>query len=331
MTVIPTIDLPTADTITATDAAASNLAAPNLGAPNLAAPGPLLALDAPLVRESFNRQPFGFTHRLYELDIFDLANLRALASRYVGHERDYFVTAGAAAPGQVFRSVSGPRLGVVEAIDQLERRSVRVLLKRPENYDPRFGRLVDELFNEVLKTLGGLGDDKILRLESSIFLTSSATVTPFHFDPSVGFFSQIRGRKLYHVYPPAELAEPELEQFYFRGLIDIGQVDLTRRQASNEHVFNLTPGRGFHQPQNAPHWVETGEDVSISYTFVFETRSNRRLGRTRGFNHYLRRAGVVPAAPGVHPHVDRLKAGTLSAWVPCRKALSRIKATARGH
>jgi hypothetical protein len=92
--------------------------------------------------------------------------------------------------------------------------------------------------------------------------------------------------------------------------------------------FRLTPGKGFHQPQNAPHWVETGDEVSISYTFVFETLSNRRLGRTRGFNHYLRRAGVVPAAPGERPHVDHLKAGTLSAWVPCRKALSRLKTSA---
>jgi len=295
------------------------------------AAGALLQLDAPLVRSSFNREPFGFTHELSGLDIFDLSNLRALAARYVGHERDYFVTSGAAAPGQKFRSVSGPGLGLVEAIDQLETNSVRILLKRPENYDVRFRRLVDDLIGQVLDTLGGLGDDKILRLESSIFMTSSATVTPFHFDPSIGFFSQIRGRKLYHVYPPTELAEPELEQFYFRGLIDIGQVDLASRQAGNEHVFNLTPGKGFHQPQNAPHWVETGEEVSISYTFVFETLSNRRLGRTRGFNHYLRKAGVAPAAPGAHPRVDHFKAGTLSAWVPCRKALSRLKASTLRH
>jgi hypothetical protein len=286
-----------------------------------------LKLDAPFARCNFNREPFGFTHDLSDLDIFDLAKLRTLAMRY----RDYFVTSGAAAPGQKFRSVSGPGLNVVEAIDQLESGSVRVLLKRPENYDVWFRRLVDDLISNVLEMIGGLGDDRILRLESSIFITSSATVTPFHFDPSIGFFSQIRGQKLYHVYPPTELAEPELEQFYFRGLIDIGQVDLAQRQAANEHVFNLTAGRGFHQPQNAPHWVETGEEVSISFTFVFETLSNRKLGQTRGFNHYLRKIGVAPALPGVHPRVDQLKANTLSAWVPCRKALSRLKASALRH
>jgi hypothetical protein len=288
----------------------------------------LLNLDAPLARSSFNREPFGFRHDLADLDIFDLENLRTLAMRYAGHERDYFVTSGATAPGQKFRSVSGPGLGVVEALDRLETGSVRVLLKRPENYDSWFRVLLDGLIGNLLETIGGLGEDRILRLESSIFITSSATVTPFHFDPSIGFFSQVRGRKLYHVYPPTELAEPELEQFYFRGLIDIGQVDLAKRTAGNEHVFDLTPGKGFHQPQNAPHWVETGDEISISYTFVFETLSNRRLGRTRGFNHYLRRAGVVPAAPGERPHVDHLKAGTLSAWVPCRKALSRLKTSA---
>jgi cupin superfamily protein len=167
-------------------------------------------------------------------------------------------------------------------------------------------------------------------LESSIFLTSAATLTPFHFDPSAVFFFQIAGKKMYHVYPPAALTEPELEQFYFRGMVDIAQVELNRRDPKQEHVFDLSPGKGFHQPQNAPHWVETSGDISVSYSFFFETLRAREISRTRGFNYYMRKVGVEPTPPGARPRLDAFKADAMRMWIPCRKTLSAVKSAALG-
>ena len=188
----------------------------------------------------------------------------------------------ARSPGTVFYSVPFSQCGAVEALERLGTESFRVLLKRPEDYDPRFRELLDALFRQVVDLRGGMGDEKVVRLQGSILISSAATTTPFHFDPEVGFFSQIEGEKMYHVYSPTVISEAELERFYVRGSVNIAQVDLEGRDKSREYVFQLGPGKGFHQPQNAPHWVETTSSRSISYTFVFETNKTRARGRVRG-------------------------------------------------
>jgi hypothetical protein len=213
-----------------------------------------------------------------------------------------------------------------EAMENLEKQACRILLKRPENHDPHFRELIDLLFRQVMELHGGLGNEKIIRLESSVFISSAAATTPLHFDPEVGFFSQIEGEKFYHAYAPADVSEPELERFYKRGVVDIAQVPLNKRDPQLEHVFDLLPGKSFHQPQNSPHWVRTGNERSISYTFVFETEAGRALGRTRAFNHYVRKMRMSPALPGVNPAKDARKAGFMQTVLPVRIKIDRVYA-----
>jgi hypothetical protein len=288
-----------------------------------------LELDPEILARSFNREPFGFRHNLSGLDIFQPGSLESLAEKYSGHASDYSLASGATAPGQRFRSVQPVTFGITDAFAQLKRTPVRILLKRLENYDPRFRELRDSIVETVVGQLGGLKNDKIVRLFSSVFISSAKTLTPFHFDPSMTFFFQISGDKRYHVFPPAALHEPEVEQFYCRQAIDIAQVDLARRDPMQEHVYDLAAGKGFHQPQNAPHWVETREELSVSYTISFDTVETRRLGRTRGFNHYLRSLGMKPAAPGMHPRLDAFKASALGPFIPLRKLVRDVRSTVR--
>jgi hypothetical protein len=289
-----------------------------------------LELAPKVLDRSFNREPIGFDHNLSTLGMFELDSLRTLAEKYTGHDSDFMVASSASAPDQKFRSVKATNLSPAEAIDGLKTQSVRILLKRPQNYDSRFQKLLDGLTGQVVGLSEELRDDRIVRLESSIFLTSAKTLTPFHFDPSAVFFFQIAGEKIYHVYPPRALTEPEMEQFYFRGLVDIAQVDLNRRDPKLEHVFNLSAGKGFHQPQNAPHWVETNADVSISYSFFFETQAARKTSMTRGFNYYMRKVGAEPTPPGARPRLDAFKADAMGVWIPCRKTLSAVKSATLG-
>ena len=290
-----------------------------------------LELAPTILDRAFNREPIGFGHNLSTLDIFDLDSLEALAEKYDGHDDDYMVATSASSPDQKFRSVKAKDLSPRQAIDRLKTESVRILLKRPQNYDSRYQKLLNELVGQVLTLSGGLKADRIVRLESSVFLTSAKTLTPFHFDPSAVFFFQIAGNKIYHVYPPEALTEPEMEEFYFRGLVDIAQVDLGRRDPKLDHVFNLCAGKGLHQPQNAPHWVETSGDISISYSFFFETLSARKINRTRGFNYYMRKAGAEPTPPGAYPRLDAFKADAMGLWIPCRKTLSAVKSATFGR
>ena len=114
-----------------------------------------LNLDADVFRRSFDREPFGFTHALSDLDLFEFDSLRALAEKY--RDGDHFVAAGAPTPGTVFYSVPHRQCKPLEALDRLEAESYRVLLNAPERYDHRFQELLDKLFRQVVDLRGGLG------------------------------------------------------------------------------------------------------------------------------------------------------------------------------
>ena len=282
-----------------------------------------LSLDKSTIDGKFDREPFGFDHDLAELDLFRFENLVGLAEKFAPFDQDYYVAGSARTPGTEFYAVPSPRYKPHEAIAHLDEGAYRVLLKRPERLDRGFRDLLDHLFAEVARHRASLGRERILRLESAIFISSAAATTPFHFDPEVAFFCQIEGDKIYHVYEPAVLSEPELERFYKRGIVNIGQIDLAGRPEPAEHVFRLRGGKGLHQPQNAPHWVETREARSISYSFVFETERSRVAGRVRSYNHYLRKFGLAPTPPGYHPQLDELKSRTMQVFIPARQMLGR--------
>lgn len=293
-------------------------------------PTPLLAVTPSDFAAHYNRMPFGFGHNLHRLDLFKDASLQALCLLYADHPQDYFVSQSAPQPGTVFYAVPRAGLRPHEAFDQLAPGSYKILLKRLENHDDRFHRLLHDLFNHLKDQLRYHGYcDEVVRLESSIFISAPWSTTPFHFDPEVNFFSQIEGEKVYHLYAPSALGEDEVEPLYVRATVDIGQVDLGRRDHSVEQIFTLRPGTGVHQPQDSPHWVETTASRSISYTFVYETRESRARARVRSFNHYLRRLNIEPAPLGIRPNRDAVKAATMAAVIPVRKRIGRTLRGAR--
>jgi hypothetical protein len=287
-------------------------------------PSPTLLLPAHGFAERFNRDSFGFEHNLHQLELFSFERLLQLAARYAAHPADYFVSAAAPSAGTGFNSVRHSFCSVVEALQRLDQEPTRVLLKRPENHDPLFRALLDGLFDQVMQLRGGLRGERLRRLESAVFITSAASITPFHFDPEIAFFMQVEGRKIYHVYAPSSVSESELEQFYQRGEVSIGEVDLQSRDSGLERVYTLNPGDGHHQPHDSPHWVETGAGRSVSYSFVFETDKTRARGRTLACNFYLRRAGVTPVRPGLSPVRDAAKAAAIRVAFPVRRRLVRL-------
>ena len=278
----------------------------------------MLTLDPDRHRTSFDAEPFGFAHDLSGLPLFSLERLSELTRRYARFPRDYYVAASARAADEGFYAAPPVTLAPHEAFESLDSRPCRILLKRVDTHDREFSELLRALFDEVVRFRGGLRGERLVRLESGVFITSAVSTTPCHFDPEINFFCQIAGEKTYHVFSPTTVAEEEMERFYVAGNVSIAQVDLATRDASKEHVFELRPGMGLHQPQNAPHWVRTGAARSISYSFVFETDATRATGRVRAYNRYLRRLGFSPARVGAHPTLDLLKQNAMKIVTPLR-------------
>jgi len=194
--------------------------------------GPRLFIEPAGFSERFDREPFGFSHNLHTLDLFSFDSLIGLAERYASAPRDYFVAAAASSAATEFKAVAHSQWSVGEALQRLGSHSVRVLLKRPENHDPRFRQLLDTLFEQVIGLRGGLKGERVVRLESAVFVTSATSITPCHFDPEIAFFAQIEGRKNYHVYAPSSMSESELESFYREGIVSIAEVDLPTRDVA---------------------------------------------------------------------------------------------------
>ena len=256
--------------------------------------GDLLCLGAGL-HDLFDREPMAFSHNLTGLDLFKVDSTLWAGGENGRLARLLYCRKRALAGRWIFDVAQVP-YKPAEAIEKLDSGAYRILLKRAENHDNRFRELIDTLFEQVVHVLGGLGRQKVVRLESGILISSAFSITPFHYDPEIAFFSQIEGDKEYHVYSPSVISERERERFSILGPVALAPVGLRDRDVRREYVFSLNAGKGLHQPQNSPHWVKTGESQSISYTFVFETDATRALARTRAFNHYLRKLGLEPAS-----------------------------------
>jgi len=283
----------------------------------------LLTIDQAVYKTAFNTTPFSFKHYLHQLPMFQPEALAELAKEYGEKPEDYYVSHSAPTPGTRFFDVKAKTLTPEQAFAQFASGPMRLLLKRPENYDAAFKELLDQLFNKVIELRGGLNGEKIVRRESAIFVSAAASTTPFHFDPEINHFFQIEGAKHYHVYSPSAVRENELEDFYVEGKTEIGQLDLATRDKSLEHVFDLAPGIGLHQPQDSPHWVQTGAERSVSYAFVYETDASRARGRIFAANHYLRKIGVTPQPPGASFGSDTAKSSVMKVVVPVRRRIVR--------
>jgi hypothetical protein len=290
---------------------------------------PHIDIDPNDMQDAYDRVPFGFSHELHRLDVFAPDSLRALAAEAGNH--DHFVASSAPKADTDFYAVEHGRFTPATALADLESGRHRILIKRPEAFDVRFRRLLEATYAQVAERRPALRDAKLFRIESTVLISSAEAITPFHFDPESTFFFQIEGDKIYHLYTPDCVTEPELERFYKKNVVNIGQLDLGLRAAAREYVFPLVGGKGLHQPHHAPHWVETRGTRSVSYVISFETQAARSLGLTRAFNHYLRKTGRNPQAPGTDAQADARKAQAMNVALPLRRRVRETIRTAIGR
>ena len=56
--------------------------------------------------------------------------------------------------------------------------------------------------------------------------------------------------------------------------------------------FDLQPGDAVYFPPTAPHWVQNGDDVSVSFSITFRSEAGDRRQRVYWVNHRLRSLGL---------------------------------------
>lgn len=278
-------------------------------------PAPSLAsvpdLIDPTQRELFtancNRRPFLFRHNLCELEQFQPAYLRRIAQQFVDAEAPiYFNTGkGKVQDGFDTHDASAKKLTAAEALEQMSQEEL--LFKMPQiSRLPEYQPFMKGSMNKVLEACGLPTEGWDSRRSISVFMAGPRRITPFHIDAEISFLCQVTGTKTIWVADGNDrdiVTEDELERFW-RGEGQSAKFKAIAEQRAQK--FTLSPGVGIHIPINFPHWVENGDNVSMSVSLSFHA-VKYRPGAVHRFNSYLRQMHLQPTPPGRLKWLDAFK------------------------
>jgi hypothetical protein len=260
--------------------------------------------DTSLFQAIYPEHPGLVQHNLADHPLFTLDALVALASRM--HEKDVEYNRGDLPLGIDFKDVPGNGLAITDTIRGIEENGSWMVLKFVEQ-DPAYRELLSSTLAELdysIRTKTG----PMLKQEAFIFISSPNSVTPLHFDPEHNILLQLRGAKSMTVFPTddEEIAPPEAHERLHSGE---GHRNLpwAARYASRGTRFDLQAGDGIHVPLMAPHWVQNGPYVSISFSVTWRSAYSYTEAETRGMNAVLRSRGLRPASPKPFPARNFLK------------------------
>jgi ribosomal protein L16 Arg81 hydroxylase len=270
----------------------------------------LLDIDAAEFAAKFNRRPFLIGHQLCEHPLFDLPRLLKLAEALPETHIEY--NAGKLPVNQDQALTPRNGLSAEETIRRIRDCQSWLVLKWVEA-DPEYRELLESCLDEVRPHSEPLVPG-MRSAQGFIFITSPGSVTPYHMDPEHNFLLQVRGSKtvrLFDGHDPIILTPQELEVFYSQQLRNM---TLRDENVDRCWTYDLQPGEGLHFPVTFPHWVQNGNEVSISFSITFRTPDLDRRRMVHQFNHGLRRWGLKPTPYGRSAGIDALKYNTVRAW-----------------
>ena len=251
----------------------------------------------------FGKVPFLVRHRLAAHELFSLPRLVELSKRLPASQVEY--NAGEVPVG--LDPARTPRNGLSpeETIRRIEECRSWLVLKNVQ-CDPAYRLLLEDCLAEVRAASPPLTRG-MCEPRAFIFVSSPGAVTPYHMDPEENFLLQIRGSKTMSVFDLADrsiVSEPQIERFFSGAHRNLAWRDDYQREAQ---LFDLEPGLALHVPFAAPHWVQNGPAVSISFSITFNTKASLRTLHVHRFNGQLRRWGVQPTPAGRSALRDGLK------------------------
>lgn len=252
------------------------------------------------------RRPFALTHSLAGDDRLTLEAIVTLADRIPAAN----VEMNDSDLPTLFPNDDVPVLDrrpgeLVERIIELRR---WVALSYLES-DPEMKVLIDECLDPIAAMIGGFQGGMTGR-EGYIFVAPPGATTPAHLDFEHNFLLQVRGTKRVTV----GFVDPELEQRTLESMTG-GAYGRLPALPSETVEFLLEPGDGLYISPRLAHTVDTlGDDMSISFSLVFQTPWLERGARVLAANHDLRRLGLRPGAYGSSPIADHAKSSAVTVW-----------------
>lgn len=243
--------------------------------------------------DKFSQVPLEIGHRLHESDLFSDAALARLIDN-AARENYYVNTMDIDAHDVSTRregetgDINGER-----ALEALASGHIWYLLMQPEKVDPRYGELVEKIYDEIGDHVPGFD---VSMKKMSILVSSPKVQVYYHCDIPGQSLWQIRGSKKVYVYPNQEpyLHQPSLEKIVMN---EAHEISMPYKPEFDEGatVYDLQPGKMLHWPLNAPHRIVNNDCVNVSFTTEHFTADIKRMFIVNKANGILRhRLGLNP-------------------------------------
>jgi hypothetical protein len=269
----------------------------------------LLQIDSTTFATHFAKDPFRVKHSLVDHELLSVEAVAQLADALPARSIEHNVgNVPVVLPGQV-----APRLDLSpgEIARAIDTNGCWMVLKNIEQ-QAAYHRLLDEALDEVTPYVANREGGMNLR-EGYLFLSAPNSTTPAHTDHEHNFLLQIRSPKYVHAgrFRDPMAGQLQAEKMY-AGTRNLDNLP------DDPQLFELHPGDGVYVPPCVPHWVNTGEEVSVSLSITFRTPVTERAGYVHELNRHLRRLHLSPAAPGRRPAIDKAKASVYRAQLRVR-------------
>lgn len=248
--------------------------------------------------EAYPERAVKLTHGLVDHPLLTLDAIVDLATRLPASQVEY--NSGNLPIGIDPADIPRPSLSVADTIRDIEANGAWMVLKLIEtDADYR------ELLHQALATIREIVNPKtgeMLTLQGFLFVSASKAITPFHFDPEHNILLQIRGSKVFTIFPQTDetIVPPVAHERFHMGEQHRNLV-WSDGLAHKGDPIALLPGDALHVPVKAPHFVRVLEGPSISLSVTWRSEWSYREADARALNRLLRKSGMSPASPDRWP------------------------------
>lgn len=265
----------------------------------------------PEYADNFSKEQLRLHHRLKETGLFSRDVLAELIDNYP--EAFYSLnTMGYDVENPEWREGIIKDISGKDVIKAIENGRMWLNLREVEKVDPRYAKLLNDIFDEFENNVPGFDTFK---RKIGILISSPQVQVFYHADIPGQSLWQIEGKKKVYVYPNEA---PYLESKSLETII-LGEteeeVPYDPSFDEGATIYNLEAGEMLHWPLNCPHRVVNEDCLNISVTTEHWTDEIRKSYAVNFANGVLRRSfGVKNPSPSLEGPKVYAKAALAMAW-----------------
>ncbi len=175
-----------------------------------------------------------------------------------------------------------------------------LMLQDVNQYDKLYQQILDQCVDFLAQALEIKTTD-FYRPSASFFLSSPSAISSYHTDREQNFLVHLLGEKTLSVFRKKENLLDECLVAFFRKRKGI-HFEYENSLQSSAQTFEMSPGTTLYLPRLWPHWVQNGNQVSVSLSLNLFLKNDYIMEKLYLGNDKLRRitSNAFTASKPVH-------------------------------